>query len=83
MVILKLVKWVQSDLVYPLYICIMEIWDCSNQEEKIATVLNGKTILKFKFLYSIEFTDGKTVEFDLGDDSWHQEITYYDAGEKR
>jgi len=65
------------------YICVMEIWNCSKQKEKIAEVLKGKTILKFEFPYTIEFTDGTTIEFDLGDDSWRQEITYYEAGEQR
>ena len=61
----------------------MEIWNCANQADKIAAALNGKTILKFEFPYSIEFTDGTAVEFDLGEDSWRQEITYYEAGEER
>lgn len=61
----------------------MEILSCSNQQEKISAKLEGKTILKFDFPYAIEFTDGSVIEFDLGDNSWGQEITFYDAGEIR
>jgi len=61
----------------------METLDCFNQQEKINAKLEGKTILKFEFPYAIEFTDGTAIEFDIGDNSWRQEITFYEAGEIR
>jgi len=61
----------------------MEILNCSNQQEKISAKLEGKTILKFDFPYAMEFTDGSAIEFDIGDNSWRQEITFYEAGETR
>ena len=61
----------------------MEVLDCHNQSERINTLLQGKTILKFNFPSEIEFTDGTVVEFDIGDNSWRQDITIYEAGETR
>lgn len=61
----------------------METWKCSNQQEKIAVALKGKTILKFDYPYAIEFTDGTAIEFDTNDDAWSDKIIYYDAGETR
>lgn len=60
-----------------LYICDMEVWNCSNHQGKIAAVLKGKTILKFEYPYKIEFTNGTAVEFDSNDDAWAEDITYY------
>jgi len=61
----------------------METWECSNQRDKIVATLQGKTILKFDYPYSIEFTDGTAIEFDGNDDAWADKLTYYESGETR